>query len=196
MIFVSNGGGPNYFNEFTGGADRAYNSFYAALQRWNRYEFVHSPSQADLIFEICSIASASDVSGTDGSVSTVYNPQLILRIRDPKTNAVLWTTTANVRAAGRQKTRDKEFDQSVAVLVDKLAQTTGEHLSPDQLKDISDNSRWSTTGRNVFIGVAIALAAAGTGAFVYEATHRNTPTLPTLPPPCADPPFCPVPAAR
>lgn len=51
-IFISNGGGPSYFDLFTGGADRGYNSFYAALQTWNRYQFVSTPSQADLIFEI------------------------------------------------------------------------------------------------------------------------------------------------
>ena len=37
---------------------------------------------------------------------------------DPKTHAVLWTTSANVRAIGLQASRDRKFDASVAVLVD------------------------------------------------------------------------------
>jgi hypothetical protein len=189
-IFVSNGGGPSYFNQFSGGADRAYSSLYNALQQWNRYQFVSSPP--DLIFEIRSTAPAVDVAGAHGTDTVEYNPQLILRILDPKTSAVLWTTTANVRAGGRQKTRDREFDQSVAVLVDKLGQLTGEQLSPAQLKAISSNSRMSTAAK-VLIGVGIAAVAAGTIYGVYAVTHRSTPTLPTAPA-CPDPPFCSVPA--
>ncbi len=79
-IFVSNGGGSNYFNIYTDGPDRAYNSFYAELQQENRYQLVGSPSQADLIIEIRAIAPA------DGEYrgAVDYNPQLILSIQDPQ----------------------------------------------------------------------------------------------------------------
>jgi hypothetical protein len=189
-IFISNGGGSNYFDQFSGGPDRGYSSLYNALQQWNRYQFVGSPSEADLIFQIRSIAPAVDVPGIHGSSSVVYNPLLILRILDPKTNSLLWTTTANVRAGGRQKTRDKQFDQSVAVVVDKLALVTGEQLSPAQLKAISSNSRMSTQMK-VLLGVGLASAAGIAIYGAYAFTHRNDPTLPTIPP-CPDPPFCPV----
>jgi hypothetical protein len=59
-IFISNGGGTNYFNAFSGGADRGYSQLFTALQQWNHYQIVPSPSQADLIFEIHSIAPAVD----------------------------------------------------------------------------------------------------------------------------------------
>ena len=131
-IFIANGGGTNYFNAFTGGPDRGYSQLYAALQQWNRYQIADSPSQADLIFEIHAIAPAVNTGGTDGSY--VYNPQLILRILDPKTNALLWTTTSNVKAAGTQSSRDKGFDESVAVLVDRVRQLTGEQLNTTQVK--------------------------------------------------------------
>jgi hypothetical protein len=188
-VFLSNGGGPNYYNIFSGGTDRGYNTFYAAIQRWNRYQFVDSPSQADLIFEIRSIAPAVDVSAPHGTGSVAYNPELILRILDPRTNAILWTTTANVVAFGRQKTRDREFDQSVGVLVDKLAQLTGEQLNAAQLKAIQSNSKTSSTAAKVLFGVGIAAGAGILALGLYSITHRNQPTLPTVPS-CTNPAFC------
>jgi len=187
-IFVSNGGGSNYFDAFTGGPNRGYSQLYAALQQWGRYQLVDSPSQADLIFEIRSVAPAVDVSGPQDSIA--YNPQLILRILDPKTNAVLWTTTANVRAAGFQASRDKGFDQSVAVLVDRVRQLTGEPLNTAQIKAIHANSSMSRSTK-ILIGLSVAAAAGFAGFVIAKIANRSTPTLPTIPP-CPDPPFCPV----
>ena len=124
--------------------------------------------------------------------SSVYNPQLILRILDPKTNVLLWTTTANVRAAGTQSLRDKGFDESVAVLVDRVRQLTGEQLNATQVKAIRSNSQMPTSMK-ILLGVGIGAAVGLTIFGVYKVTHMNTPTLPTLPT-CPDPPFCPVPA--
>jgi hypothetical protein len=186
-IFISNGGGTNYFNAFSGGPDRGYSQLYAALQQWNRYQLVDTPSQADLLFEIHAIAPAVST-GTDGSIA--YNPQLILRILDPKTNALLWTTTANVKAAGGQSSRDKGFDESVAVLVDRVRQLTGEQLNPTQVKAIRSNNQMPTSTK-ILIGVGIGAVVGLTAFGIYKVTHR--PTLPTLPS-CPDPPFCPVPA--
>lgn len=187
-IFVSNGGGPNYFNAFTGGADRSYSQLFAALQQWNRYQIVDSPSRADLIFEIHAVAPAIDAGGTDGTI--VYNPQLILRILDPKTNTVLWTTTSNVKAAGGQNSRDKGFDESILVLVDHVRQLTGEQLNQTQLKALRSNTQWPRSTK-IFLGVGIGVAVGLTTFGVYSATHRKTPTLPTISP-CPDPPFCPA----
>jgi hypothetical protein len=174
-IFVSNGGGSNFFDMFTGGPDRAYNSFYADLRQSSQYRLVSSPSQADLIFEIRAIAPAIP----NGDVPT-YNPQLVLSILDPQTKAILWTTSANVRALGSKKQRDKGFDQSMAVLVDKLAQVTGQPLTSDQLKAVRDNSRMPTAAK-VFIVVAIAAGVAFTTYGIYRVTHPPTLPTPTLP---------------
>ena len=187
-IFISNGGGTNYFNAFTGGADRGYSQIFAALQQWNRYRIVDSPSQADLIFEIHAVAPAVNTGGVDGSI--VYNPQLILRILEPKTNVLLWTTTANVKAAGGQNSRDKGFDESVAVLVDRVRQLNGEQLNATQVRAIRSNNQMPTSAK-ILIGVGIG-AAVGLAIFgIYTVTHRNTPTLPTIPS-CPNPPFCPA----
>jgi hypothetical protein len=171
-VFVSNGGGSNYFNLFTGGPDRAYNTLYALLQQSNRYQLVSAPAQADLIFEIRAIAPSVSTGDAVG-----YNPQLILNILDPKTSTVLWTTSDNVRALGTQKRRDRGFDQSVGVLLDKFGQVTGQPLTPEQAKAVRNNSRMPTATKVlIFAGIAATAAFAAWGA--YRVSHP--PALPTL----------------
>jgi hypothetical protein len=157
---------------FTGGPDRAYNSLYNDLRQSSQYQLVSSPSQADLVFEIRAIAPSVN----NGDV-VAYNPQLILSIQDPQTKAILWTTSANVRALGTQKRRDQGFDQSMAVLVDKLAQVTGQPLTNEQIKAVRDNSRMSTAAK-VFIVVGIAAFVGLTTYGIYRVTHP--PALPPL----------------
>ena len=180
-VFVSNGGGSNYFNMFTGGPDRAYNSLYAELKQSNRYQLVSAPADADLIFQIRSIAPAVDASTPDSPGGIAYNPQLILSIQDPATHAVLWTTSANVRAVGTQSRRDREFDQSLEVAVDKLRQVTGEQLTPAQLKAIQTNSRMPTATKVLLIAV-IATGVAMLIYGIYRVTHPYTlPPQPSFP---------------
>jgi hypothetical protein len=187
-IFVSNGGGPNYFNAFSGGADRGYSRFYAALQQWSRYQLADSPSQADLIFEIHAVAPAVGIA--DETTTIAYNPQLILRILDPRTNALLWTTTANVKAAGGQNARDKGFDESVTALVDRVRQLVGEPLNPTQLKALRSNGQAPKSAK-IWLGIGVGAAVGITAFGVYKVTHTHAPALPALPS-CPDPPFCPV----
>jgi hypothetical protein len=173
-VFVSNGGGSNYFERFSGGPNRAYNIFYKQLKRTGQYELVSSPAAADLIFEVRVIAPAT--SGPHDIVS--YSPQVILTIRDPRTNAVLWTESANVRAIGTKKRRDRQFDQSVAVLVDKLALVTGQPLTESQTKAIAGNSKMPTPEK-----IIIVSTIAGVAAFTAWGIHKasNPPKLPPLP---------------
>lgn len=54
-VFIANGGGDEpgiYEPLFSGGADRIYTQFYAAMKSAGRYELVGSPADADLLFEI------------------------------------------------------------------------------------------------------------------------------------------------
>jgi hypothetical protein len=178
-VFVSNGGGDNYFEYLvTGGVARAYSSFYSALQQSNQYQLVSAPAQADLIFEIRAIAPAV----YDGQGITSYNPQLVLSILDPQTRTVLWTTSANVRAMGSLKRRDRGFDQSMAVLIDKLAQVTGQPLTAQQAKAVQDNSRWSNTGAIVLMVVGLATVAGMAAYGFHRVAHSPTLQQPTLPP--------------
>ena len=183
-VFVSNGGGSNYFEIFDGGPNRAYNTFYSQLKKIGHYELVSSPSEADLIFEIRAIAPAT--SGPHDI--TDYNPQVILTIRDPKTNVTLWTASANVRAIGTKKHRDKDFDDSVAVLVDELAQVTGQPLTTAQVKAVESNSKMPTAAK-VFIISAVAGAAAMTAYGIHMI--ENPPKV--TPPPTPSEPGSPYP---
>ncbi|HKR26986.1 MAG TPA: hypothetical protein VJS11_06010, partial [Acidobacteriaceae bacterium] len=184
-VFVSNGGGSNYFEIFSGGPDRGYNTLYTDLQRSHEYDLVSAPSQADLIFEIRSVAPAVGTGTDDVSV----NPQLILNIRDPRTQAILWTTTANVRVFGTKKRRDRQFDGCVAVLLDKVAQITGRPLSPAQEKAVHSNSHMPSAAKVVIVA-SIAAAVAMTAYGAYRVSHP--PALPPLTAPTT-PPFPPVP---
>lgn len=178
-VFVANAGGSTYFDIFNGGPKRAYNTFYNELKRTQRYDLVSSPEQADLIFEIRAIAPES--SGADDTPS--YSPQVILTVREPKTTAVLWSESANVRAFGTRSRRDRQFDQSVAVLVDKLAQATGQPLTDKQAKAIDANSRIPTAAK-VFLISGIASAVAMTAWGIHRVNNPpklNPPPAPALP---------------
>lgn len=173
-VFIANGGGDNYFELFTGGPNRAYRDLYADLKRSGRYEIVASPRDADVVLEIRAIAPYAGYGDDTGGP----NPQLILRVLDPATNTLLWTTTANVRAAGTLKQRNHGFDQSMDVIVDKLDVTTGQSLSTAQMKAIKANSQWSTGEKVlVFGGIAAGIALLAVG--LYEVSNR--PQLPTVP---------------
>ena len=102
-VFVSNGGGDNYFEIFSGGANRAYNTFYKMLKRTGHYELASSPAEADLIFEVRAIRR--QLPGRKTSFPTIRRSSTI---RDPRTNAVLWTESANVRAIGTKGRRDRQ----------------------------------------------------------------------------------------
>jgi hypothetical protein len=189
-VFVANGGGSNYYNAFTGGPDRAYSQLYADLRQWNRYQLVDSPQQADLIFEVHANATLIDAGGPH-SVAT-YNPQLVLRILDAKTNGVLWTLTSNVRALGRQKTRDRQFDSSVALLIDQARRLNGEQLTAAQQKALTANVH-TPTATKVIVGLAIGGAVVATALIIHTVATRKQPTLPTVPTsPCITPTFCPA----
>lgn len=147
------------------------------MKKMGQYELVDSPSQADAIFEIRAIAPAAG-----DATDLTFNPQVVLTVRDPKSNATLWTEKANVRAFGTKRHRDRGFDQSVAVLVDELAQVTGQPLTAAQTKAIDSNSKMPK-GMKVLIISSVAAATAGISWGIYEGTHQPNMTLPNPPPP-------------
>lgn len=181
-VFVANGGGSNYFERFVDGPNRAYSTFYKMMKRTGRYELVSSPAQADLIFEIRAVAPV--IGDWKGVIS--YNPQVVLSIRDPRTNVSLWSESANVRAFGTKKRRDRQFDQSVAVLVDKLAVVTGQPLTDAQTKAIAGNSKMPTAEKVVIVsGIAGAAAITAVGLHMVANPPKvgppPMPATPTLP---------------
>lgn len=121
-VFIANGGAdePSLWDPtFQGGADRAYNQFYAAMKSTGRHELVGAPAEADLILEIRFLSPPAPLEVIKGSsgFSPNYDPQFRLEIRDPKTNALLWAFTEHVEWAILQGNRNKNFDQAMARIV-------------------------------------------------------------------------------
>ena len=121
-VFVSNAGGDEPAPDdplFSGGPDRAYNQFYAAMKISGRYELVSAPADADLWFEIrfTMPPAARDVFKGDSMGPAAFDPQLRLAIRDPKTNAILWGFTEHSAWAMLKGNRDKNFDLCMTRIV-------------------------------------------------------------------------------
>jgi hypothetical protein len=117
-IFISNAGGESFETVidqivFNGGPDRPYNQFYAAVKDWGRCEIVSSPSDADVILEISWVLS-------DTGLRLPVLGQLRLVVIDPRTHVTLWNFTEYVRGALLLGNRDKNFDQAMTTIVNRL----------------------------------------------------------------------------
>ncbi|HTS38422.1 MAG TPA: hypothetical protein VMH04_22295 [Candidatus Solibacter sp.] len=116
-IFIANAGCDEMTVDdpiFSGGPARAYNQFYAAMKTWGHFDIVGSPADADLLFEV-----GQDVSAVTpfGKTSSSYIPQFRLKIRDPKTNALLWSFNVHAEFGLGQASSDRNFDQAINHLV-------------------------------------------------------------------------------
>jgi hypothetical protein len=115
--FIANAGGdemPNNYPRFSGGPDRAYSEFYAAVKSWGRFQIVGSPAEADLLLDV-----RQSVSGGPGPGSSLI-PQFRLKIRDARTNALLWGFAIDGEFGLGQGESDRNFDQAVNRLVTEL----------------------------------------------------------------------------
>lgn len=125
-IFIANAGeNQPLFNDpmFSGGQQRAYDTFYAAMKASGRYELEGSPADADLSFEIAVEANRAGprVSGEPSFLGDApYDAYFRLVIRDPKTNAILWVFIEHVQWAILQGNRDKNFDLAIDRLITDL----------------------------------------------------------------------------
>lgn len=139
-VFIANSGGDERAFEgplFSGGPDRAYNQFYAALKSWGRFELVPAPADADLLLEIGLTYSQVERTVTGGSSigGVPYDPRFRLEIRDPKSNALLWGITQHEQWAILQGNLDKNFDRTLARLVAQVERVaTQPPLPPDEAK--------------------------------------------------------------
>jgi hypothetical protein len=103
---------------YSGGPERAYGEFYAAMKSWGHYDLVADPSQADVIFT---------VRFTD-SVGTI--PQIRIGILDAKTHFALWGFVEQVDFKFRKKNRDLAFTDSVKLLVTDIQTLIGQSTVP------------------------------------------------------------------
>lgn len=128
-VFIANGGGddPGMPDPlFSGGSDRPYNQFYAAMKSSGKYELVGSPAEADVLFEIrfSVVPDKRPSSGFWGDKGTAdaYDAVFRLEIRDPKTTALLWAFNEHMEWALLKSNRNKNFDQASArIASDALA---------------------------------------------------------------------------
>ncbi len=120
-VFISNAGGDTG-NLYSGGPDRLYNQFYAAIQGWGRYQLVAGPGDADLVLAI----SFSNQFVGDKDPGPHTDPQFRLTVLDPGTRVTLWTFTEHVQFAMLQGNRDKNFDQALTALVNDVRNVAGQ----------------------------------------------------------------------
>lgn len=130
-VFVGNGGSESYgadsyyrLTKYDGGPNRAYSSFYTAVQQWGHYELVGSTNDADLMLVIRFANPVVDRENpgtrTELPHEWVYDPQLNLSINDPKTGLPLWAITEHIEPGKDRAADNQHFDEAVTRLVDDL----------------------------------------------------------------------------
>ena len=127
-VFIANGGGDQSRYEavsYSGGPDRAYNEFYAAMKTWGRYELVAAPRDADLVFEIrlTVFQLQRDRVLTDDGLAS--DSQFRFVIRDAETHETVWGLTEHAQGAVLQGNRDKNFEQALAAVVAEVRRIAG-----------------------------------------------------------------------
>lgn len=125
-IFISNAGADSglFPHPFSGRPDRAYNEFYGFMQGWGRYEIVATPADADLVFELQLMAPNGPSNADKQKGASDPLPMFRLVIYDAKTRFVLWALTESIEGAYGQKPHDRNFDESLGMLVADLKQVT------------------------------------------------------------------------
>ena len=83
------------------------------MKSWGRCELVSSPADADVVLEISWALS-------DTGLRLPVLGQLRLVVIDPKTHVTLWTIAEYVRGAVLFGNRDKNFDQAMTTIVNRL----------------------------------------------------------------------------
>ena len=118
-VFISNAGADSglFPHPFSGDPDRAYNQFYANLESWGRYQFVATPAEADLVFELRLNAPNGPSNADKQKGASDPLPMFRLVIYDRPTHYVLWALTESIAPASLQKTHDHNFDEALASLV-------------------------------------------------------------------------------
>lgn len=118
-VFISNAGADSglFPHPFSGDPDRAYNQFYANVESWGRYQFVATPAEADLVFELQLTAPNGPSNADKQKGASDPLPMFRLVIYDRPTHYVLWALTESIAPAALQKSHDHNFDEALASLV-------------------------------------------------------------------------------
>jgi hypothetical protein len=129
-IFIANGGMDAFslqaFEELGLAGTNAYDSLYAAVKSWPKYQLVSSPADADLVLSIRLTAPLTNV-GEHGTwdfqhilANTTWQFQIEVTIYDAKTHFALWTLTEPVRPANLAGTWRKNIASANTALTGDL----------------------------------------------------------------------------
>ena len=133
-VFISNAGVDPISLQIlrqVGDAGDPFNQFYAAMKRWNRFDLVGAPSEADLVFEV---RFATELANCKQESLIRFWPeplpdleaQLKVTILDAKTHFILWTVDAPVAFPRPKANWSKSLDQGVVLLVEGVKGLAGE----------------------------------------------------------------------
>jgi hypothetical protein len=172
-VLIANGasesyGADSYFRltKYDGGPNRAYNSFYSAVDSWGHYELVGETTDADLVLVIKFtnpvVERLRDRSADDENGS-VYDPQLNLSINDPRTGLPLWTITEHIEPGGDRAEANQRFDDAVVRLVDDLKRLilrpdltlTADNPPPGAIATARREQRERHAGAGLVLGLAV-----------------------------------------
>jgi hypothetical protein len=136
-IFIANAVGDTNisFNHISGPPERTYNELYSSMKASGGYELEANPADAELLFEIHFTAPLFVASGLGHPMP---RPQFDLVIRDPKTQALLWTFTEYLdqqKVKGKWS-QDKAFDQAILSLMGDIKK-----LAPPSSASMNDTKK-------------------------------------------------------
>jgi hypothetical protein len=170
-VFLTNSGADA---NFPVDETQAYNDVYAAFQSWGHYQFVASPAQADLIFQLHDVAPITDVTGGRGGVYSLSSPAFQLTIVDPRTNTSLWTVTSPVNVTGSKSTRARWFALSVANLISRVKVLANVPLTPTETADLTTVPKYHGMRTALIVtSVAVGLGVAGALIAIHEAKNSQ-----------------------
>ena len=126
-IFISNAGADSglFPEPFSGDPDRAYTEFYAALKATGAFTLVADPAHADLVLELRLFAPYRPTITDKQNGTADPRPMFRLVVYDAKTHYILWTVTSSIELAYLQKTHDKNFDTTLAQVLNQFLQIAG-----------------------------------------------------------------------
>lgn len=133
-VFIANAGGDEMAPDdpiFSGGPDRAYNQFYAAVKEWGRFKVVDSPGQSDLVLEVRQETQTVALGGNRGGSAI---PLFQLKLIDPKMSVLLWAFHIHGEFGLGQANSDRNFDEAVNRLVIRLQTLVGQAMPSDAAK--------------------------------------------------------------
>jgi hypothetical protein len=124
-VFISNAGvdGASLAVFMRGGdVNEPYNRFYAAMKSWGRFDIVGAPSDAELVLEI---RFTAQLANCGSGYPPTREPQFELTILDARSHFPLWVLAEPVGSAVLKANWEKNFDQGLTNLVDRVKSLAG-----------------------------------------------------------------------